>query len=59
MLKNNEEFQKIRMCVQTYFNLYGMMPGSRELLEWLGESYRVAVTRYFKGIPAGKLAVCM
>ena len=46
MSRYSEEFQKIRMCVQTYLQLYGIMPGIRELLEWLGDSYREAISKY-------------
>ena len=33
-----EKEQKIRMCIQTYVNLYGIAPSAQELLEWLGTS---------------------
>ena len=34
----NDQMQVVRMCIQTFFNLYGAMPGKQELLEWLGAS---------------------
>ena len=34
----NDLMQQIRMCVQTYFNLYGAAPGRQVILEWLGIS---------------------
>ena len=43
---NNEELQKIRMCVQTFFNLYGVMPTVKELVDWLGQSYERIVPAY-------------
>ena len=32
----NDQMQEIRMCFQTYFNLYGTSPSEQEMLEWLG-----------------------
>ena len=31
--------QQIRMCIQTYVNLYGIAPSRQVMLEWLGASY--------------------
>lgn len=40
MEKNQkDQMQVIRMCIQTFFNLNGVMPSKQELLEWLGASY--------------------
>ena len=40
MEKNkNDKMQVIRMCIQTFFNLYGAMPSKKEMLEWLGATY--------------------
>ena len=36
--KLRDMIQQIRMCVQTYFNLYGAAPGRQVILEWLGIS---------------------
>ena len=33
-----DQMQKIRMCIQTYFNLYGAVPDVQVLREWLGTS---------------------
>ena len=30
-----DQMQKIRMCIQTYFNLYGAVPDVQVLREWL------------------------
>lgn len=35
----NDQMQQIRMCIQTYFNLYGVVPDAQEMREWLGASY--------------------
>ena len=42
-----EKEQKIRMCIQTYFNLYGTAPSAQELLEWLGASYEHMIPEFF------------
>ena len=34
-----DQMQDIRMCIQTYFNLYGVVPDMQVLREWLGTSY--------------------
>lgn len=31
------EMQAARTCIQTYYNLYGVMPGAQELAEMIGE----------------------
>ena len=36
---NNDSIQKTRMCIQTYINLYGTVPGIREMVEWTGLTY--------------------
>ena len=33
------ENQILNSCIQPYFNLYGVMPGSQELAEMLGDCY--------------------
>ena len=44
MLKNyNEKTQKVKMCIKTYLNLYGVMPTTDEMESWLGESYRPVI----------------
>ena len=35
-MNTNENIQKIRMCVQTYINLYGILPAVNEMSDWLG-----------------------
>ena len=42
-----EKEQKIRMCIQTYVNLYGVVPSAQELLEWLGVSYEDMIPEFF------------
>jgi len=39
MKKQSDQIQDIRMCIQTYFNLYGAFPTRQVLVEWLGISY--------------------
>ena len=39
MKKQSDRVQDIRMCIQTYFNLYGAVPTRQILVEWLGTSY--------------------
>ena len=38
MEMKNDQMQKIRMCIQTYFNLYGVVPDVQVIREWLGAS---------------------
>ena len=42
----NDQMQEIRMCYQTYFNLYGAAPSKQEMLEWLGTSYKDKIPEY-------------
>lgn len=42
----NDQMQEIRMCYQTYFNLYGAAPSKQEMLEWLGTSYEDKIPEY-------------
>ena len=42
-----EKEQKIRMCIQTYVNLYGVVASAQELLEWLGVSYEDMIPEFF------------
>ena len=42
----NDQMQEIRMCFQTYFNLYGTSPSEQEMLEWLGISYGEKISEY-------------
>ena len=37
--RTNYETQTIKTCIQTYFNLYGVMPGTKDMIDWLGETY--------------------
>lgn len=46
MEKKNDQMQEIRMCFQTYFNLYGVEPGKKEMLEWLGTSFEDRIPEY-------------
>ena len=39
MEKKNDQMQEIRMCIQTYVNLYGVVPSKQVMVEWLGTSY--------------------
>ena len=43
MMNLNEQFQKIKMCIQTYINMFGTMPGIQEMVDWLGSSYLPAL----------------
>ena len=42
----NYEIQAIRTCIQTYFNLYGVMPKPGDMVEWLGEPYEKVIPLY-------------
>lgn len=53
---DNYELQTLRMCIQTYFNLYGVMPGTREMIEWLGESHTKTVLMYMSNMPGERAA---
>ena len=37
---------KIRMCIKTYFNLYGVTPTIEEMNEWTGEPYEEILQVY-------------
>lgn len=43
---NSYEIQTVKMCIQTYVNLYGVMPGAGDMLDWLGESYAAIIPLY-------------
>ena len=43
---NKDIIQKTRMCIATYVNLYGMMPGIQEMVDWTGESYEMIIQIY-------------
>ena len=43
---NNENVQKTRMCMQTYINLYGTVPGIREVIDWTGLTYEEVLPVY-------------
>ena len=47
----SEAMQMIRMCVETFFNLYGYMPSTQDMIDWLGDTYEQAVPIYM-----GKMA---
>ena len=38
-MNNTYENQILNTCIQTYYNLHGIMPGTQELIEMLGESF--------------------
>ena len=42
-----EKEQKIRMCIQTYINLYGIAPSMQEMMEWLGASCKDKIPEFF------------
>ena len=46
MEKKNDQMQEIRMCFQTYFNLYGDIPSEKVLVEWLGTSFEDRIPEY-------------
>ena len=43
---SNYELQTVKMCIQTYYNLYGVMPGTRDMLDWLGETYAKVISMF-------------
>ena len=43
---NNEMIQKIKMCIRTFFNLYGFMPTIQEMVEWTAAPYDVVSEVY-------------
>ena len=42
----SDQLQQIRMCFQTYFNLYGSVPSEQVMREWLGTSYGEKIPEY-------------
>ena len=42
----SDQLQQIRMCFQTYFNLYGSAPSEQVMREWLGTSYGEKLPEY-------------
>jgi hypothetical protein len=48
MKAGNDQMQDIRMCIQTYFNLYGSVPTEKALLEWLGASYEAVIPAFLE-----------
>ena len=46
-MEKKDKMQEIRMCFQTYFNLYGVVPDVQKLLEWLGASYEDMIPEFF------------
>ena len=36
---NRENIQNTRMCMKTYFNLYGRVPSIRTMIEWTGLTF--------------------
>ena len=51
----NYELQITSTCIQTYYNLHGVMPGAKELFEMLGEIYTKYVSVLI-GEPADRAA---
>lgn len=47
--RNSEREQRVALCVMTYYNLYGKIPSSGELLRMLGRGYTRDVMMYFAG----------
>ena len=43
-----DKMQQVRMCIQTYFNLYGIEPSRQDMLEWLGASYEAVIPEYIR-----------
>ena len=43
-----EKLQKVIMCIQTYHNMYGIMPGIKDMTDWLGASYEALLYVYLK-----------
>ncbi len=48
MKARNDQMQDIRLCIQTYFNLYGSVPTEKALLEWLGASYEAVIPAFLQ-----------
>ena len=36
---NYYKMQTVKMCVQTFFNMNGVMPGIQDMIDWLGEGF--------------------
>lgn len=47
-MEKKDKLQEIRMCFQTYINLYGVAPDVLKLLEWLGASYNDMIPEYMR-----------
>lgn len=47
-MEKKDKLQEIRMCFQTYINLYGVAPDVLKLLEWLGASYKDMIPEYMR-----------
>ena len=43
---SSEAIQKIKMCIKTFINLYGVMPSVQEMTEWLGKAYEKIIPEY-------------
>ena len=43
---NNDNILKTRMCMQTYINLYGTVPGIPEMVDWTGLTYEEVLPVY-------------
>ena len=41
-----ENIQMIKMCMQTYINLYGAVPGIPEMVDWTGLTYEEVLPAY-------------
>ena len=35
----NYKMQTVKMCIQTFFNMNGVMPGIQDMIDWLGETF--------------------
>ena len=46
MEMKKDQMQKIRMCIQTYINLYGTVPDKQVMREWLGTSCEERISEY-------------
>ena len=43
---DKDKMLKVRMCIQTYINLYGIAPSMQEMLDWLGASFEDVIPEY-------------
>ena len=50
---HKEREQTIRMCVQTFFNMYGKMPRLSDMAEWLGQNYMEDIRELFGSSSSG------